>query len=228
MGVEIPARRSASSAAAISARSSPTARIGLRMKVIAYDPFLSPERAMRSRRREGRARRIVQSRRFHHAAHAAHRQDQEYRRRQGDRDDEEGRAHHQLRARRPGRRSGAARGARNPATSPAPPSTCSSRSRRRRTRCSAMPNVVCTPHLGAATTRGAGERRAAGRRADVGLSAARRHLQRRQLPLDHRRGGAASSSRSSRSPKSSARSPASSPRPASARCRSPMRARWRR
>ena len=37
---------------------------------------------------------------------------------------------------------------------------------------------------------GAGERRAAGRRADVGLSAARRDLQRRQLPLDQRRGSA--------------------------------------
>ena len=39
--------------------------------------------------------------------------------------------------------------------------------------------------------RSAGERRAAGRRADVGLPAARRDLQRGQLPLDHRRGGAA-------------------------------------
>ena len=38
--------------------------------------------------------------------------------------------------------------------------------------------------------RGAGERRAAGRRADVGLSDARRDLQRGQLPLDHRRRGA--------------------------------------
>ena len=38
--------------------------------------------------------------------------------------------------------------------------------------------------------RGAGKRRAAGRRADVGLSDARRDLQRGQLPLDHRRGGA--------------------------------------
>ena len=37
---------------------------------------------------------------------------------------------------------------------------------------------------------GAGERRAAGRRADVGLSSPRRHLQRRQLPLDQRRGSA--------------------------------------
>ena len=36
--------------------------------------------------------------------------------------------------------------------SPAPPSTCSSRSRRPAIRCSALPNVVCTPHLGAATS----------------------------------------------------------------------------
>ena len=36
----------------------------------------------------------------------------------------------------------------------------------------------------------AGERRAAGRRADVGLSGARRDHQRGQFPLDHRRGGA--------------------------------------
>ena len=54
-----------------------------------------------------------------------------------------------------------------------------------------LPNVVCTPHLGASTIGGAGKRRAADRRADVGLSAARRDLQRRQLPLDHRGGGAA-------------------------------------
>jgi D-3-phosphoglycerate dehydrogenase len=39
--------------------------------------------------------------------------------------------------------------------------------------------------------RGAGKRRAADRRADVGLPAARRHLQRGQLPLHHRRGSAA-------------------------------------
>ena len=39
-----------------------------------------------------------------------------------------------------------------PAMSPAPPSTCSTRSRRPTTRCSALPNVVCTPHLGASTT----------------------------------------------------------------------------
>ena len=41
-----PPRRSASSAAAISARSSPSRALGLQMKVIAYDPYLSPERAL--------------------------------------------------------------------------------------------------------------------------------------------------------------------------------------
>ena len=57
----------------------------------------------------------------------------------GTRQDEEGRAHHQLRPRRPGRRGGAAPSARIAAMWPARPSTSSSRSRRRRTRCSAMP-----------------------------------------------------------------------------------------
>ena len=63
--------------------------IGLKMKVIAYDPFLSEERAHRSRRREGRARRAVPARRFHHAAHAAHRQDPQHRRRRRAQEDEE-------------------------------------------------------------------------------------------------------------------------------------------
>ncbi len=37
----------------------------------------------RSRRREGRTRRLVPARRLHHAAHAAHRQDPQYHRRRG-------------------------------------------------------------------------------------------------------------------------------------------------
>ena len=164
---------------------------GLRMQVIAYDPFLSPERALRPRRREGRARRAVQARRFHHAAHAAHRQDQEHHRRRGDRDHEEGRAHHQLRARRAGRRGGAARGARIPARSRARPSTCSSRSRRRRTRCSAIPTWSAR-RISAPPPREAQENVAlqvAEQMSDYLLQ--RRDLQRGQLPLDHRRRGAA-------------------------------------
>ena len=54
-----------------------------------------------------------------------------------------------------------------------------------------LPNVICTPHLGAATDRSAGKCRGAGGRADVGLSAERRDLQRGELPLDHGGGSAA-------------------------------------
>ena len=91
------------------------------------------------RRGEGRARRTAQARRLHHAAHAADREDQEHHRRRGDRQDEEGRAHHQLRPRRPGRRAGAGRCAQLRAC-------CGRRLRRvrrgarhRRTCCSAIP-----------------------------------------------------------------------------------------
>ena len=53
--------------------------IGLKMRVIAYDPFLSTERAAGARRREGRAStQLLAARRLHHRAHAAHRADQEH------------------------------------------------------------------------------------------------------------------------------------------------------
>ncbi len=181
------------------------------MKVIAYDPFLSPERA-----RDLGVEKVELDELFKRADFitlhtpltdktsniidaAAHRED------------EEGRAHHQLRARRPGRRGGAARGAQGR------PGRGRRLRRVRRGAGDAEPAVRPAQRgLHAASRRrhqrGAGERRAAGRRADVGLSAARRHLQCGQLPLDQRRGGAASSSPSSRSPRSSAPSPASSPR----------------
>ena len=48
---------------------------GLKMKVLAFDPFLTPERAQCDGRREGRARRAADARRLHHAAHAADRAD---------------------------------------------------------------------------------------------------------------------------------------------------------
>ena len=126
----------------------------------------------RSRRREGRARRAAAPRRLHHTARAAHRQDPQHHRR--------GRA-------RP--RSSAAC-----ASSIARAAGWSTSTAMRAALDAGQvagaafdvfteepaidnplfghPNVVCTPHLGAATTRGAGERGAAGRRADVGLSAA--------------------------------------------------------
>ena len=58
-----------------------TRGVGLKMKVIAFDPFLSEERAVGTRRREGRAGRALPARRFHHAAHAADRQDAQHHRR---------------------------------------------------------------------------------------------------------------------------------------------------
>ena len=83
--------------------------LGLKMKVIAFDPFLSPERAKDIGVEKVELEDLLQARRLHHPAHPAHRQDQEHHRRGGDRQDEEGRPHHQLRPRRSGRRAGAGR-----------------------------------------------------------------------------------------------------------------------
>ncbi len=126
--------------------------LGLKMKVIAYDPFLSAERAVDLGVEKVELDELLRARRFHHAAHAAHRQDPQHHRRR-------------RRWRRPRRAcaSSIARAAAwstrrrwprrcNRARSRAPRSTCSPRSRRRRIRCSALPNVVCTPHLGASTS----------------------------------------------------------------------------
>ena len=113
--------------------------IGLKMKVIAYDPFLSPERAMELgvekvelddllRRADfitlhtpltDKTRNIIDAERAG--------------------EDQEGRAHRQLRARRPGRRARAGGSAEGRATLAAPRSTCSRWSRPRTARCSACP-----------------------------------------------------------------------------------------
>jgi D-3-phosphoglycerate dehydrogenase len=69
--------------------------IGLRMKVIAFDPFLSPERALDLGVEKVELDELL--------PHAAHRQDQEHSRCRGARENQEGRSHHQLRARRSGR-----------------------------------------------------------------------------------------------------------------------------
>ena len=77
--------------------------IGLRMKVDRLRSVPVAGACARSRRREGRTTRAVQARRLHHVAHAAHREDEEHHRCGRARDDEEGRAHRQLRARGAGR-----------------------------------------------------------------------------------------------------------------------------
>ena len=126
--------------------------IGLKMKVIAYDPFLSPERA-----RDLGVEKVELDELFKRADFitlhtpltektkniidaAAHQEN------------EKGRAHHQLRARRPGGRGGAWPRRSIRARWRARPSTCSSRNRRPASPLFGLPNVVCTPHLGAATS----------------------------------------------------------------------------
>ena len=166
---------------------------GLRMRVIAFDPFLSPERAKDIGVEKVELDELLEARRLHHPAHAADREDEEHHRRGCDRQDEEGRAHHQLRPRRTGRRAGAGRCAQFQAGR--------GRGLRRLRRGARDVERAVRPSqrdLHPASRRGhhrsAGERGASGRRADVGLSAAGRDLQRRQLPLDHRGRGAEAAS----------------------------------
>ena len=86
--------------------------VGLHMRVLAYDPVPVARAGHRSRRREGRTRRPAGPGRLHHAARADDAADQERPLGREPRQDQEGRAHHQLRARRPRRRGGAAQAAR--------------------------------------------------------------------------------------------------------------------
>ena len=109
---------------------------GLKMRVIAYDPYLGARAGAGSRRREGRDGAAPGARRRDLAAHAAERGHPQSFVRRGARQDQAGRADHQLRARRPARRGGAASGDRRRATSPARRSTRSPRSRREARRCS--------------------------------------------------------------------------------------------
>ncbi len=77
--------------------------LGLKMKVVAYDPFLSEERAKQIGVTKVELGRASGAGRFHHAARALYRQDRQYPERGKPRQDEEGRADRQLRPGRPGR-----------------------------------------------------------------------------------------------------------------------------
>ena len=113
--------------------------IGLKMRVVAYDPFLSDQRATELGVEKATLEQVLASGRLHHGPHAAHRADQEHPQPRQPDEDQEGRAHRQLRSRRPGRRAG---GARPPDLRPhraARASTSSPRSRPRTTCCSARP-----------------------------------------------------------------------------------------
>ena len=149
-----------------------------------------PRTRDRARRRKGRSRHIARQGRFHHAAHAADRPDAQHPVEGKSCEDQAGRAHHQLRARRPDRRGGAEGRARQ--------RPCRGRGARRvpdRTagrRSSAVRHAEL--HLHAAPRRidrrSAGQCRHPGGRTAFRLSAHRRHYQRAQCAQPVGRGGA--------------------------------------
>ena len=111
--------------------------IGLKMKVIAYDPFLSAERALDLGVEKVELDESVAARRLHHAAHPADRQDPQHHQCRDAGADEKGRAPDQLRARRTRRRSGPVRGAQIRPCGRRCHRCVQARSRRPRARCSA-------------------------------------------------------------------------------------------
>ena len=78
------------------------------MKVIAFDPFLSPERAMELGVEKVELDELFKRADFITLHTPLTEKTKNIIDARGARQDEEGRAHHQLRARRPGRRGGAA------------------------------------------------------------------------------------------------------------------------
>ena len=88
----------------------------------------------------------------------------------------------------------------------------------------ALPNVVCTPHLGASTSEAQENVALANRRANVRLPDTRCHLQCGELSLDQRRGSAEAQAVRGAWRTNLARLPASSPKPASSACRCPTKA----
>ena len=123
--------------------------VGLQMRVVAYDPFVSADRfrelGVESDTFDGCSSGPTSSR-----PPAPERRDARRDRRRRDREDEGRRAHRQRRARRARRRGRADRRRSSRARSPAPRSTSSRRSRTP-ARCSQAPNIVVTPHLAAST-----------------------------------------------------------------------------
>ena len=184
--------------------------VGLRMRVIALRSLPVGRAGDRARRREGRARRDPRACGHHHPAHAADAADARHSLGRGAGQDQARRADRQLRARRPRRRGGTPRPARL-----GPRRRRRHRRARRRDGARFAADGASQGRLHAAPRRldpgGAGERRAADRRADVGLPFARRHRQCRQRPVDDGGGGAqAEAVRRARRPPRRVRRPAGS------------------
>ena len=109
---------------------------GLKMKVVAYDPFLSPERALELGVEKVELDELLRRADFISLHTPLTDQTRGILSARSAGQDQAGRAHRQLRARRPDRRGRRSRRAWKAGTSPARPSTCSCRSRRRKIRCS--------------------------------------------------------------------------------------------
>ena len=163
--------------------------LGLKMRVVAFDPFLSAERAQELGVEKVELDDLLARADFITLHTPLTAQTRNILSAENLGEDQAGRPHHQLRARRPGRRSRVARRARQ--------RPCRGRGVRRLRRGAGDGQSAVRPselHRHAASRRldqrSAGECRAPGRRADVGLSDARGDFERGQLSLDHRRGGA--------------------------------------
>jgi phosphoglycerate dehydrogenase-like enzyme len=125
---------------------------GFGMRVIAFDPYVAAERYRDlGVEKADSPDDVYARRRLHHPPPAQDARDRGLAGRRGVREDEGRRADPQRRPRPADRRRGAARPRWTRARSPARRSTCSRASRSPTTRCSAYPNVVVTPHLGAST-----------------------------------------------------------------------------
>ena len=125
---------------------------GLKMKVIAYDPFLSPERAVELGVEKVELDELLARADFITLHTPLTDQTRGILSREALAKTKTGRAHRQLRARRADRRSGAQGWRSTAAMSPARRSTCSPRSRPRRIALFGTRGLICTPHLGASTT----------------------------------------------------------------------------
>ena len=110
--------------------------LGLKMKVVAYDPFLTPERAIEMGVEKADLDTLLAKADFITLHTPLTSETQEHPQPRKPRQDQEGRAHHQLRAWRPDRRSRAERTCSTAAMWPVPRSMCSRPSLPRNRRCS--------------------------------------------------------------------------------------------
>ena len=201
--------------------------LGMKMKVVAYDPFLSDERAINLGVEKVQLEELVRRADFITLHTPLTEKTRNIINAEVAEAGEERSAPDQLRPRRTGGRGGVVRGF-------ILRTHRRRRARRVHHRAGHRKPVIRAAQCGlhAASRRldhgGAGECGAADRRADGRLSGPRRHHQRRQFPLDQRRGSAQAQAVRGAGGEDSVPSPVSSPRAASSACRFPTKASSRR